>query len=353
VSNNSLPTIPLQNSRFLHLFQKEPVFCLQHSLTFEKVYGGKILQLLYDNFQTQRTVGDVIALFPSDIPENMIKETISLLHYRGLLVNDPHEDLLFQLSLANDGCNKTPIDFLYIIPTINCNFKCSYCFVVNGGKESNIFMDINVAKQGIDLFAQLTENIEQTPRITYYGGEPLLNADVVYASMKYIRTLERKKVFKRKVRIGLNTNGSLINEDTVSIFAKLKPSVSISIDGPAHLHDAARKDRGGNNTFDQALAGYHLLQKHGIAVGISCTISPFNLRHIEEVTEFIVTELKPRGMGFNILIPQITHGRANDYDYELAANQVIRAFKFLRQHGIYEDRMMRRVNPYVNKTLHL
>ena len=145
----------------------------------------------------------------------------------------------------------------------------------------------------------------------------------------------------------------MINDEALEVFHQVKPFISISLDGPAHLHDAARKDLGGNGTFARALAGYRQLQESGLEPGISCTISQANLQHIDEVTEFILEVLKPRGLGFNILLPQVNGRGGRDYDHELAAQQVIRAFKVFRQHGLYEDRMMRRVTPYIDKRVHL
>jgi uncharacterized protein len=354
VDNKSLPSVPLQKSRFLHLFQKDQVFCLQHNLTLEKVYGGRILQLLYECYHNPRNLNDVLSFLPSEFAKDIVEESISLLYKRGLLVEDDNLDNQLYLVLTNAGCNRTPISLLYLIPTIDCNFKCQYCFVKNKGKPSNgKLMNIDMAINGIDLFAKLTEEIESEASITYYGGEPLLNAEVVYGSMKYIRELEEKGIFRKPVTITIITNGSLINERTLEAIAENKPLVSVSIDGPAHLHDAARKDLAGNGTFARALAGYRKLKERGIECGISCTISQSNLEHIDEVIDFILTELKTGGMGFNIILPQITPEANHSYDYELAARQVIRAFEVLREHGVYEDRMMRRVKPYINKTLHL
>jgi uncharacterized protein len=171
--------------------------------------------------------------------------------------------------------------------------------------------------------------------------------------MRYIRRLEKEAVFKEPVTITLITNGSLISERTLEVLAEIKPLVSVSIDGPANLHDAARKDVAGQGTFARALAGYQQLQERGLEPGISCTISQSNLHRIDEVVAFILGELKTGGMGFNIILPQISDKNTQDYDYELAAKQVIRAFTILREHGVYEDRMMRRVKPYINKSFHL
>ena len=200
--DTSLVNVPVKISRFVHLFQQDGVFCLQHSLTFEKVYGGKILQLLYEYFDNYRSPNDYSSCFPAEISKNIIDETIYYLYAKGLLIKDDDYDNLLHLSLTNDGCNRTPIIFLYLITTMDCNFRCKYCFIKSEGKNANEkLMSLNVAKNGLDVFAKLTQDNDAIPSVTYYGGEPMLNAEVVYASMKYIRELEEKKSFKHPVRM--------------------------------------------------------------------------------------------------------------------------------------------------------
>lgn len=349
-----LPGVPLQNSRFLHLFQKGQLFCLQHNLTLEKVYGGRILQLLYECCHNPMSFNDILNYLGPEFAKDIVEESILLLFKRGLLIQNDDIDSALYLILTNSGCNEADISLLYLVPTIDCNFKCQYCFVKDDGKPYNIkLMNLKTAKMGIDIFAKLTEKNDIPANITYYGGEPLLNAEVIYESMRYIRRLEKEAVFKEPVTITLITNGSLISERTLEVLAEIKPLVSVSIDGPANLHDAARKDVAGQGTFARALAGYQQLQERGLEPGISCTISQSNLHRIDEVVAFILGELKTGGMGFNIILPQISDKNTQDYDYELAAKQVIRAFTILREHGVYEDRMMRRVKPYINKSFHL
>jgi uncharacterized protein len=105
-------------------------------------------------------------------------------------------------------------------------------------------------------------------------------------------------------------------------------------------------------TYERAISGFQMLKDSGVNPGISCTLHTKNVDHIDEITEFIVQELKPKGMGFNILLPKINSVKNNDNYYEFAASQLIRAFRVLRKHGIYEDRMMRRIRPYIQNGFH-
>jgi uncharacterized protein len=343
----------VRNSRFLHLFTKNNTFCLLHSLTLRKVYGGEILQTLYEAFSQPHRVNEIVDRLCTSYPRDLLNHVIADLKEKGLIVSaDKEVDLKTYVKLFQQGLQQYIIQNMYFIPTNECNFRCKYCFVEDEKRKFNpVHMTQDTAEKGLEVFAKLTEDAEEIS-ISFYGGEPLLNADVVYSSMRYVRALERKGAFKRPVDMTLLTNGALVDDITIEAVLETQTKVSISLDGPENLHNAARKDVVGNNTFDEALAAYRMLQEAGVTPGISCTISRFNVEHIEEIVDFIVNELRPPGIGFNILLPTINGGNPLDVSHEFAASQLIVAFKTFREKGIYEDRMMRRVRPYVENGFH-
>jgi uncharacterized protein len=344
---------PLVRSQFVHLFEKNGSYCLFHSLTLRKVYGGQILKSLYEIFESSTHPKDAVATLNFPIPGNEVTEIIVDLKNKGLLVSSSDNDAQIYEQLYKKGLNLYPIRHMYFLPTSACNFKCKYCFVEDENRTLiPTYMTKETAKKGIEVFAKLTEQADAIS-MTFYGGEPLLNADIVYWSMRYVRTLEKEGVFKKPVRIALLTNGSLVDQKTVDALLETSSNVSISIDGPEHLHDLARIDTENNSTFGKAIKGYRMLQKAGLKPGISCTLNSTNIKYIEEIVDFIINELKPSGMGFNLLLPKINSGSSSEYSYEFAAKQLIKAFCALRENGIYEDRVMRRVRPYITDGFHL
>jgi uncharacterized protein len=170
--------------------------------------------------------------------------------------------------------------------------------------------------------------------------------------MRYVRSLEKRGEFKKHVKMSMVTNGSLIDDAFVDAVSETETSVSVSIDGPREIHDASRVNTGGHGTFDWAIAGYEKLRRAGAKPGVSCTLNKFNATRIHEVVQFIVEELKPQGMGFNVLLPCTGDGNPLDVPQEFVADKLIEAFKVLREHGIYEDRVMRRVRPFVESRFH-
>jgi uncharacterized protein len=297
-------------------------------------------------------VDDVVSELSSVHPPDILLRVVSDLIEKNLIVSSNDVDLERYARLFHEGMHRYAIQHVYFIPTKSCNFACEYCFVQrDDGSSARNNMTEDVARKALDVFARLTQDASDVS-LVFYGGEPLLNAKVLYLAMRYVRTLEAAGSFKSPVRMTLLTNGALVGRETADVLAETDCEVSISLDGPRHVHDAGRRDIMGNGTFERAVKSYWLLKRAGIDPAISCTLHELNVEHIDEITTLIV-ELRPRGMSFNILLPTIGRAKHATYSYEHATKQLIEAFKVLRRHGIYEDRMMRRVRPYIEEGFHL
>lgn len=339
-------------SHFSKIINRGDAFCLFHSLTLKKVYGGAILQSLFDQFSWPNKISDVRnhlqELYPKEIVWSAIEDLVNC----GIIISDSNADLKLYLSRFAHGLQQYNIQNMYFLPTNVCNLRCKYCFIEDDERDiASSMMTEEIAKKGLEIFSKLSEKADKIT-LTFYGGEPLLNADVVYFSMHYVRELEKKGMFKKPVDMSLLTNGVLVDDRTIETVLETRTGVSVSMDGPEDLHNGARKDVSGEDTFKKVLAGYRKLQEAGINPGISCTISRFNVERLEDVARFICDELKPPGMGFNILLPTINGGNPVDVPHEHAAYKLIEAFKVLRERGIYEDRVMRRVTPYKEGGFH-
>lgn len=339
-------------SRFLHIFKRENMYCLMHSLTQRKIFGGEVLQSLYETFNVPQRCEDVVDRLSSNYPRDILSRVIGDLRDKGLIVSKENADFGIYLYLFKHGLDQYNIQNMYLLPTSSCNLRCRYCFVEDDMRNiSPVHMTEDIARKGLEIFAKLAEKADKIS-LTFYGGEPLLNADVVYFSMRYVRALEKRGIFKRPVEMSLLTNGTLIDDKTIEAVLDTNTVVSVSVDGPENLN-GARKDPMGKETFHKAIAGLRKFHEVGIFPGISCTLNKFNSGHIEEITKFIADDLKALGMGFNILIPRADGNNPVDIPYDHAACQLISAFKFLRERGVYEDRMMRRIIPYMSNSFQL
>lgn len=353
----NMTSAPYQNSRFLHLFENKDhsgTYCLFHALTQQKLYGGAILRKVFQAFASPSDIEDIRTRLGAMYDKETVNRIISDLVEHNMVTPDSEADLNTYLNLYYSGANLYDIRHAYFIPVSDCNLRCRYCFIEDENKNRlpSGRMSLDTAYKSLDVFARLTCGQEDRISLTFYGGEPLLNKKVLLQCMHYVRALEQNGQFEKPVHMSLLTNGVLVDEELVNVVLETGTDVSVSIDGPEPLHDAARIDTANAGSFERAIAGFEQLKKAGIRPGVSCTLNKYNIHVIENVVEYISETLQPPGMGFNILLPTICKGNPLDVDPEYAARQLIKAFSLLREQGIYEDRVMRRVSPFTKPFFH-
>ena len=153
-----------------------------------------------------------------------------------------------------------------------CNLACKYCYMFRGGdfsfKHKPKLMSIEIAHKAILRAKEhcLKHKLKNF-NFVLHGGEPLI------AGKKFILdfTTYAKKVFKDtdiNVIVGLQTNGTLIDEEWCNIFKKCHINVGISIDGKKEDHDKNRVDLSGRGTFDRVINAINLCKKNNIELGV-------------------------------------------------------------------------------------
>jgi len=130
----------------------------------------------------------------------------------------------------------------------DCNMKCAYCFASEGsfGLERGL-MDYETACAAIDFVTKASAgrtNIE----IDFFGGEPLLNYDVLKRTVEYARQNEKKH--GKKFRFTLTTNGLLLDDDVVDYVNANMDNLVLSIDGRREVNDRLRKRLDGSGTYE-------------------------------------------------------------------------------------------------------
>ncbi len=176
----------------------------------------------------------------------------------------------------------TPVDF-------DCNMACGYCY--NGSfcnhcdkSSRSISMD-TIYK----IFDKITPYLKGNKLfVIWHGGEPLLaNKDFYREAI----AVQGRAINGRYIPVNcLQTNATLIDEGWAQLFIDLKIQPSVSIDGPANLHDSVRKFPNGSQTYKETMRGYNLLRNRGINTGMLMVISQNNVRHPEEIWNWILEE---------------------------------------------------------------
>lgn len=133
----------------------------------------------------------------------------------------------------------------------DCNLRCEYCFASSGDYNSGRkLMSREVALQAVDYLVQNSKgrhNIE----IDFFGGEPLMNFDVVKETVEYGRKVE--KATGKHFYFTITTNGTLLDEEKINYINENMDNVVISIDGRKEIHDAVRHDCAGNGSYEKIM----------------------------------------------------------------------------------------------------
>ena len=129
-----------------------------------------------------------------------------------------------------------------------CNLSCEYCFA-KGGKYHgpDAIMDIETAKKAIDFLIANSGN-HYNLDVDFFGGEPLMNWDVVKETVSYARSLEEK--YNKHFNFTLTTNGMLLDDEKNEYLNNNMKNVVLSLDGRKEIHDEFRKTIGGKGSFD-------------------------------------------------------------------------------------------------------
>lgn len=186
-----------------------------------------------------------------------------------------------------------------------CNLDCRYCFYLEkerlfpdqaGGSPSQWAM----GDQVLEAYIRQYIDSQPTPVVsfTWQGGEPSL------LGLEYFRKvvdLQRRFARGRTIENAFQTNGLLLDDAWCAFFAEQSFLVGLSLDGPRHLHDLHRVDRGGLPTFTRVMAALRLLKKHGVEFNTLSAVHRHNASHPLEVYRF----LKAEGSGFMQFIPVV------------------------------------------------
>lgn len=138
--------------------------------------------------------------------------------------------------------------------TQNCNFRCGYC-VYSGSYHNRVHnnkrMDWDTAKTALDFLCEHSRNSSEIT-VSFYGGEPLLEIELIKRCVNYAKTIFKGKM----LRFNLTTNASLLADDVILYMQKEKFLLTISLDGPQEVHDK-------NRTFADGKRGtYDVVMKH-------------------------------------------------------------------------------------------
>lgn len=138
-----------------------------------------------------------------------------------------------------------------------CNLNCSYCFASQGKYHGErALMSLEVGKRAIDFLIE-NSGTRHNLEVDFFGGEPLMNWQVVKDIVAYARSVEKEK--GKNFRFTLTTNGVLIDDEVIDFCNREMSNVVLSLDGRREIHDATRVDYAGHGSYDRIVPKFQKL----------------------------------------------------------------------------------------------
>ena len=138
-----------------------------------------------------------------------------------------------------------------------CNLNCAYCFASQGKYHGDrAVMSFEVGKQAFDYLIK-NSGTRRNLEVDFFGGEPLMNFDVVKQLVAYARQIEKEH--NKNFRFTLTTNGLLIDDDVIDFANKEMSNVVLSLDGRKEIHDRYRVDYSGKGSWDRIVPKFQQL----------------------------------------------------------------------------------------------
>ncbi len=183
---------------------------------------------------------------PKEEQRELAEELLSLAQAGQLYTKDIYEDYIFDFKNR-----QTVVKALCLHIAHDCNLACKYCFAEEGEYHGRrALMSFEVGKKALDFLVANSGN-RINLEVDFFGGEPLMNWQVVKDLVAYGRSLEEP--FHKKFRFTLTTNGVLLNDEILEFCNKEMGNIVLSIDGRKEIHDLMRPFRGGQGSYDMVV----------------------------------------------------------------------------------------------------
>ena len=237
----------------------------------------------------QEKYADREDITPKDI-EECYEQVLSLKESGKLFAPDTFADMAGTLKQKTSGVVKALC--LHVAHT--CNLNCSYCFASQGKYNGErAVMSFEVGKRALDFLVE-NSGTRRNLEVDFFGGEPLMNFQVVKDLVAYARSIEKER--GKNFRFTLTTNGIQIDDDVIEFANRECSNVVLSLDGRKEIHDRFRVDYAGNGSWDRIVPKFQKLVsardgKNYYMRGTFTHANPDFLKDIETMLELGFNEL--------------------------------------------------------------
>jgi uncharacterized protein len=196
-------------------------------------------------------------------------------------------------SCPNQESDSKTVKLLVLQPTPFCNIDCDYCYLANRLSTKKM-----LPAQAVEMVDRLVsaDLVGSDLSMVWHAGEPLTLPASYYREIFAALSARR---YPFTIRHSFQTNGMLVNDEWCDFFHKWSVNVGVSVDGPASIHDAHRKDRAGKGTHAKVMEGIRTLQRRSVPFHAIAVVTAESLLHPEAVIDFFLDTGIDR-VGFNI-----------------------------------------------------
>ena len=248
--------------------------------------------------------------YGEDVLREAVTEILTLKERGELFTEDEYETVI------DEALERKPVvKALCLNIAHDCNLRCRYCFADEGtyhGDRKGL-MSLDVAKAALDFLVRESgerRNLE----VDFFGGEPLMNWEVVKETVRYGRSLEKEH--DKNFRFTLTTNGTLLTDEVLEFANREMGNLVLSIDGRKEVNDRMRPRKGGQGTYDDIVPWFKkaAASRHNVRYYVRGTYTHHNLDFAEDVKHLA-------DLGFTQISVEPVVARPED-DYALTESDV-------------------------------
>lgn len=213
---------------------------------------------MYENHIKEEITEEILKKYKNtpDVNKEEIEECLddikALIEEEKLFSEDKYERLAYEYKN-----NSKVIKALCLHVAHTCNLNCSYCFASQGKYQGErALMSFETGKRAFDFLIE-NSGTRRNLEVDFFGGEPLMNWEVVVKLVEYARSIEKQH--NKNFRFTLTTNGVLLDDDKIDFLNEHMSNVVLSLDGRPEIHDHFRKDYTGRGSYDVILPKFKRL----------------------------------------------------------------------------------------------
>lgn len=237
---------------------------------FDEANVKKITEAMIDKYASEKiTESDMEEIF-DDLKE--------LTESGSLFTKDTYKDGVIDFKKR-----QTVVKALCLHIAHDCNLACEYCFAGEGEyKGDRSLMSYEVGKKALD-FLVANSGQRRNLEVDFFGGEPLMNFEVVKQLVAYGRELEKNN--DKHFRFTLTTNGVLLNDEIIEFANKEMDNIVLSCDGRKCVHDRMRPFKNGTGSYDYIINSFKKVAKsrNQSKYYIRGTFTHYNLDFVKDV----------------------------------------------------------------------